>query len=49
MDPAIEECVREDRLCEDLRTQLLAYCKGDTLAMVEVHKALMRLTGQKQG
>jgi predicted RecB family nuclease len=28
----------------DLRTQLLAYCKRDTLAMVEVHKALLRLT-----
>ena len=33
----------------DLRTQLLAYCERDTLAMVEVHKALMRLTAKKQG
>jgi hypothetical protein len=32
-----------------LRTQLLAYCKRDTLAMVEVHKALLRLTVQTQG
>jgi hypothetical protein len=32
----------------DLRTQLLAYCKRDTLAMVEVHRALLRLTVQKQ-
>lgn len=27
-----------------LRTQLLAYCERDTLAMVEVHRALIRLT-----
>jgi hypothetical protein len=27
-----------------LRSQLLAYCERDTLAMVEVHRALMRLT-----
>jgi Domain of unknown function(DUF2779) len=27
----------------DLRTQLLRYCKHDTLAMVEVHRALVRL------
>ena len=33
----------------DLRTQLLAYCKHDTLAMVEVHRALMRLAEQKLG
>jgi Domain of unknown function(DUF2779) len=33
----------------DLRTQLLAYCKRDTLAMVEAHRALLRLTVQKQG
>ena len=32
----------------DLRAQLLAYCKRDTLAMVEAHKALMRLTAKKQ-
>jgi hypothetical protein len=32
----------------ELRTQLLAYCQRDTLALVEVHKALMGLrdTGQ---
>ena len=36
MDQAIEDCVREDRLGEDLWTQLLAYCKHDALAMVEV-------------
>ena len=29
-----------------LRGALLAYCKRDTLAMVEVHRALMRLTAQ---
>ena len=28
----------------DLRAQLLAYCKHDTLAMVEAHKALMHLS-----
>jgi hypothetical protein len=33
----------------DLRAQLLAYCKRDTLAMVKVHRALMRLTAKKQG
>jgi hypothetical protein len=33
----------------DQRAQLLAYCKHDTLAMVEAHKALMRLTVQKEG
>jgi hypothetical protein len=32
----------------DLRTQLLAYCKRDTLALMEVHRALMRLAIQKQ-
>jgi hypothetical protein len=31
----------------DLRTQLLEYCKRDTLAMVEVHRALLRLSDQK--
>jgi len=30
-----------------LRTQLLAYCKRDTLAMVETHRALRRLSAQK--
>ena len=49
MDQAIEDCVREDRLGEDLRAQLLAYCRHDTLAMVEAHRALLRLTVQKQG
>jgi len=29
-----------------LRAQLLAYCKKDTLAMVEVHRALLRLSAQ---
>ena len=29
----------------NLRVQLLAYCERDTLAMVEVHQALMRLKG----
>ena len=29
-----------------LRSQLLAYCERDTLAMVEVHRALMRLSNQ---
>ena len=29
-----------------LRSQLLAYCKRDTLAMVEVHRALALLAGQ---
>jgi hypothetical protein len=33
----------------DLRAQLLAYCKRDTLAMVEVHRALMRRAVRKQG
>jgi len=33
----------------DLRTQLLAYCERDTLAMVEVHRALMRLSNQSAG
>jgi hypothetical protein len=33
----------------DLRTQLLAYCKRDTLALIEVHRALMHLAVQKQG
>jgi hypothetical protein len=33
----------------DLRAQLLAYCKHDTLAMVEAHKTLMRLTVQRHG
>jgi hypothetical protein len=33
----------------DLRTQLLAYCRRDTLAMVETNRALRRLTVQKQG
>jgi len=28
----------------NLRVQLLAYCERDTLAMVEAHQALMRLT-----
>jgi hypothetical protein len=32
-----------------LRAQLLVYCERDTLAMVEAHKALMRLTAKKQG
>lgn len=32
----------------DPRIQLLAYCKRDTLAMVELHRALMRLAVQKQ-
>jgi hypothetical protein len=32
----------------DLRTQLLAYCKHDTLAMVEVHRALMSLAEQNR-
>ena len=32
----------------ELRTQLLAYCKRDTLAMVEVHRALMRLTQNRR-
>jgi hypothetical protein len=27
----------------ELRAQLLAYCKRDTLALVEVHRALARL------
>jgi hypothetical protein len=31
-----------------LRAQLLAYCKRDTLAMVEVHRALLRLAVKKQ-
>jgi hypothetical protein len=31
----------------DLRNQLLEYCKRDTLAMVEVHRALLRLSTQK--
>ena len=48
MDQAIEDCVREDRLGEDLWAQLLVYCRHDTLAMVEAHRALMRLTVQKQ-
>jgi hypothetical protein len=30
---------------ENLRKSLLAYCKRDTLAMVEVHKALIMLSG----
>ena len=29
-----------------LRTALLAYCKRDTLAMVEVHRALIRLASE---
>jgi hypothetical protein len=33
----------------DLRTQLLAYCEHDTLAMVEVHRALARLAQQELG
>lgn len=32
-----------------LQTALLAYCKRDTLVMVEVHRALLRLTNQIQG
>jgi Domain of unknown function(DUF2779) len=32
-----------------LRTQLLAYCKRDTLAMVETHRALLHVTAQKLG
>lgn len=28
-----------------VRTELLAYCKRDTMAMVEVHRALVRLSG----
>jgi hypothetical protein len=32
-----------------LRTQLLAYCKRDTLAMAETHRALRLLTVQKLG
>lgn len=31
-----------------LRTALLAYCKRDTLAMVEVHRALIRLASEIQ-
>jgi len=31
---------------DQLRAALLAYCKRDTLAMVEVHRALMRLADQ---
>jgi hypothetical protein len=31
-----------------LRTALLAYCKRDTLAMVEVHRALIRLVSEIQ-
>ena len=33
----------------DLRSQLLAYCERDTLAMVEVHRALARLAPQQRG
>ena len=31
------------RVFDQLRAELLAYCKRDTLAMVEVHRALARL------
>ena len=32
-----------------LRSQLLTYCERDTLAMVEVHRALKRLAAQEHG
>src|SRR6185437_5754730 len=31
---------------EKIRSELLSYCHRDTLAMVEVHRALMRLADQ---
>jgi hypothetical protein len=34
---------------DQLRAELLAYCKRDTLAMVEVHRALARLALPEQG
>jgi hypothetical protein len=34
---------------EALRSQLLSYCERDTLAMVEVHRALMRLSNPSAG
>lgn len=30
-----------------VRTELLAYCERDTMAMVEVHRALVRLSGSQ--
>ena len=35
--------LKERENVPDLRTSLLEYCKLDTLAMVEVHRALMKI------
>ena len=34
---------------EQLRRALLAYCERDTLAMVEVYRALVRIAGESNG
>src|SRR5258705_11053431 len=36
-------CIKHPDEADQLRTQLLAYCARDTLAMVEVHRALAKL------
>ena len=36
----------EGRRADDYRQQLLDYCEQDTLAMVEIQRALVALCGQ---
>jgi hypothetical protein len=36
-------CLSDPGEADRLRTALLAYCQRDTLAMVETHRALLRL------
>ena len=42
-------CLADPEEVAQLRAALLAYCQRDTLAMVEVHRALVRLATHKIG